>query len=96
MPAHRIGDIGHGHRAGDRAAEIERRRDHQKPLRPGESGEVDAERAAHLAARAVGADQPPRGAPFRPAVAVERDMNGRGVLLDAGEAAAEFDAKVGV
>ena len=30
----------------------------QKALRPGEALEFDAERAAHVAARAVGADQP--------------------------------------
>ena len=37
--------------------EIERRRHHQQPVRPGEALELDAERAPHAAARAVGADQ---------------------------------------
>ena len=96
MPAHWIGDIGHGYHVGDDAAEIEGRRDHQKPLRPGEPGKLHAKRAAYLAAGAVGANQPARGAPFRRTVALERDMNGRGVLFDAGNAAAKLEAEVRV
>ena len=65
VPAHRIGDIAHRDQVRDHAAEIVRRADDEEPLRPGEAFELDAERAAHLAAGAVGADQPARGAASR-------------------------------
>ena len=57
IPALRIGHVAHRRQAGDDAEEVERRRDHQQPVGPGEALELDAERAPHRAARAVRADQ---------------------------------------
>ena len=45
--------------------EIERRAHHQEAFRPGEALELDAERAAHRAAGAVGTDEP-TAAPWSP------------------------------
>jgi hypothetical protein len=58
VPAPRIAYVTHRHQVGDQVAKIEWRAHDQKAFRPGEAGKIDAERAPHLAARAIGADEP--------------------------------------
>src|SRR5437879_6348799 len=53
-----IGEIAHVAEVGKHCREIERRASDEKALRPSEAPERDAERLAHAAAAAVGADQP--------------------------------------
>ena len=65
VPALRVGHVAHGDQVGNDGGEIERRAHHQEALRPGEAIELDAERSPHVAAGAVGADQPAAGPRLR-------------------------------
>src|SRR5262249_15662466 len=71
-------------------AEGGRRADDEEALRPGEAVELDGERAADVAAGAVGADQPAAGPGLAAAVAVDRDLDARGMLRHALDCAVEL------
>ncbi len=71
-------------------------RDDQQPIRPGEAFKLDAERAAHRAARAVGADQIAAGALLGLAVALDGDTHARAILAHGFDGAAERDLEVGM
>jgi len=89
MPALRIGDVAHRRQTGNDAGEVERRRHHQQPVRPGEAIERNAERPAHRRARAVGADQIAAGVPLASSVVADRDPDAGIVLAEVGDLAAK-------
>ena len=94
IPALRIGDVAHRAEPGNDAIEIERRRDHQQPVRPGEAFELDAERAANRAARAVGADQIAAGMLLASPFAFDRDLDAAIVLGHRRHGAAELQFEI--
>ena len=94
VPPIGVGDVGHVGQAGDHRVEIERRGEHQESFRPGEALETDAERRTHLAAGAVGADQPASLAFLDAAIRVGQSHRyAFGILGHAGNAGAELDVE---
>ena len=91
-----VGDVVHRGEARNDAAKIERRRDHQQPVRPGEALELDAERTPHRAAGAVGANEIAAGAPLARSIALDRDFDAGGVLADAGNSRVELQLEIGM
>src|SRR5262249_57644772 len=75
VPALGIAHVAHGDEVGNDGAEIEWRADHEKALGPGEAGKLDPERTPHLAAGAVGADEPAAGPRFGSLFAVDRKLH---------------------
>jgi hypothetical protein len=73
VPALGVGDIADGVEVGNDGTKIEGGAHNQKPFRPCEAGKLNSERAAHVAARPVCADEPTAGPPLRFAFA--RDCN---------------------
>src|SRR5207302_9516273 len=90
----RVGDVAHRGEVRDDGEKIERRRYHQESFRPGEAFELDAERAPHLAARAVGADQPGAAVLADGAVVRDADRDAALVLARALDAARKRDAEI--
>src|SRR3712207_2735276 len=85
-----IGDVGE---ARDGRGEVEWRREHEEALRPGEALELDADRTAHGAARAVGADQP---RPLDHLPGVERHAHAVAQVLAALHPGAEAEREAGL
>jgi len=80
VPALGVAHVAHRDEVGNDGPEVERRADDQKALRPGEAGEFDPERAPHVAAGAVGADEPAAGTRLRSPFAFDRDLHARAIL----------------
>jgi hypothetical protein len=75
IPALRIGDVAHLNEIGNRGSKVERRAYHQEALGPRKTLELDPEGAPHIAAGAVGADQPSAATRLGAAAPVDRDLD---------------------
>src|SRR6516165_6658391 len=94
VPALGIAHVAHRDEAGNDGTEIERRADDQKALRPGEAGKFDPERAPHVAAGAVGADEPAARAHLGSPVALDRDLHARAMLRDVLDLSVELQLEI--
>src|SRR5258708_25901344 len=80
MQALGMGAITRREKIANDVAEIERRAHDQKSFRPGEAGKFDPHSAPHVAAGAVGADQPAAGPPVGTPIALDRNLHARAML----------------